>query len=193
MQILDPENVIAGCLETAFNLKTYFEIMDSVNKPDFVATPEFRKMYNGFYRVRQKNQEWYDQYYHLLEEQKEAHRTFNELLHEMFLLNGTVEVSFVSKLMATADPDAPIWDQYVLKNLCYEAKWEQLRLQSSDIRISAASEIYGEIQKWYKDFKSSADGKACIKAFDTALPKYENRLSDVKKIDFMLWSKRNVK
>jgi hypothetical protein len=190
MQILNPRNVMEDCLETAFNLKTYFEIMDSVSKPDFVATPEFRKKFNGFYRVRQKSQEWYDQYYHLLEVQKGTNRTFGELLHEMFLINGTVEVSFVSKLMATADPDAPIWNQYVLKNLCQETKWEQLRLQSSETRISAASEIYIEIQKWYGDFMSSSDGKACIKAFNTALPKYKNRLSDVKKIDFMLWSKR---
>jgi len=37
---------------------------------------------------------------------------------------------------------------------------------------------------------NSKDGKECVKKFDTILPDYAGKVSDVKKIDFMLVSKR---
>lgn len=187
---LNPDTVIAKCLETAFNLKQYIEIMDEAGRDGFTVTPEFRVKFNGFYQVRQKKPQWYDRYYLLLEEQKITRRSFEELLWEMYSVSHTIEVSFVSKMMATADADTPIWDQYVIRNLGYEKRWEKLRSAQAEERISAATEIYEEIKRWYRDFSSSADGKACIKAFDFALPGYKDRLSLVKKIDYMLWSKR---
>ena len=51
---LNPDTVIAKCLETAFNLKQYIEIMDEAGRDGFTVTPEFRVKFNGFYRVRQK-------------------------------------------------------------------------------------------------------------------------------------------
>lgn len=54
--VLNPETVIADSLELAYNLKTYIYITEEVQKHNFKASPEFRKAYNGFYRVRQKKQ-----------------------------------------------------------------------------------------------------------------------------------------
>ena len=67
MDVLNPETVIEDSLETAFNLKAYLRIISEIQRDDFIATPDFRKMFNGFYRVRQKTAAWYDTYYKLLE------------------------------------------------------------------------------------------------------------------------------
>lgn len=52
---LNPDTVIEDSLETAFGLRTYIDILSVIQQDNFVATPEFRKTFNGFYRVRQKS------------------------------------------------------------------------------------------------------------------------------------------
>lgn len=190
MIILDSNEVISDCLETAFSLREYTEIMKCVNQEAFVATSEFRKLFNGFYRVRQKSAIWYDLYYELMEKQRKDNKSFEELLHLLYDAGGCLDVSFVSKLMATVDPELPIWDQYVIKNLGLKSKWETNRSSNVENRILIATEIYAEIRQWYRDFINSTEGIACLVEFDRALPKYRDLLTNVKKIDYLLWSKR---
>lgn len=189
---LNPDTVIADSLETAFNLKVYTAIMNEAGKIDFAATKDFRSKFNGFYRVRQRSKEWYDKYFKLMVEQKTANLSFETLLREMYNVDrkGKIEVSFVSKLVATIDPNKPIWDKFVLKNLEKEREWERAGRASAEIRILKAAEIYTAIEDWYFTFISSENGKACIAKFDDMLPNYRDKLSSVRKIDFLLWSKR---
>lgn len=56
-------------------------------------------------------------------------------------------------------------------------------------RIDEAERIYEDIKSRYKAFIRSKEGKACIAAFDSAMPYYKEKLTEVKKIDFFLWSK----
>jgi len=57
--------------------------------------------------------------------------SFGELLLRLFQKTGQIEASFVSKMPASIDPDQPIWDSMVLKNLNLK-----LRGKSSEIRLS---------------------------------------------------------
>ena len=184
------DEILGDCLETAFDLRIYVKIMNLVAKEDFHATPEFRKIFNGFYKIRQKSQEWYDKYYELMEEQKKEQRTFEEILIQLNNVKPSVEVSFASKLIATINPDMPIWDQYVLRNLGLEDEWKKCSVASKEERIKKAVDIYERIQTFYSDFQSSDEGKECIRVIDEALPKYADRISYAKKIDYILWSKR---
>ena len=188
--VLNPETVIEDSLELAFNLKTYIYITEEVHKNNFVASEEFKKAYNGFYRVRQKKQVWYDCYYSLMEQQGKRNTSFEDLLWEMFNVNHSIEVSFVSKLMATVNPNLPIWDQYVIRNLGYEKLWQQSVTATTQERINIAVKIYEAINQWYECYVHSEEGIACIDAFDHALPRYAKKLTVVKKIDYLLWSKR---
>ncbi|MCH5266157.1 MAG: hypothetical protein J1F02_09675 [Lachnospiraceae bacterium] len=108
----------------------------------------------------------------------------------MFKESGKIEVSFVSKLMATIDPQLPIWDKYVLINLGKIAEWEKFRSADAEERIKEASKIYAYIKCWYKSFIEDDYGKLCIAKFDEALPAYRDKLTDIKKIDYLLWGKR---
>lgn len=188
--IINPENVIENCLVTAFRLNDYLEITDAVHQPNFKATPEFRKKFNGFYIIRQRSKDWYDKYYDLLEQQRKNEKSFEALLEELYSERNSIEVSFISKLIAAVSPNKPIWDQYVIKKLRLYNEWEKARKLEKDERIKIAGEIYNKIQSWYDSFINSDDGKMCIEKFDDALPSYKDALTDTKKIDFMLWSMR---
>ncbi len=190
MSMLNPETVIEDSLVTAFSLRTYIGILDAIQRDNFVTTTEFRKTFNGFYRIRQKSAAWYDKYYRLMEEQKSANKSFKDLLLCLEPVSGTIDVSFVSKMMAAVDPSLPIWDKYILQNLGLIKRWEKMGGKDKMLRIDEADYIYQEIKTWYETFICSKDGKTCIAAFDTAMPNYKDRLTVVKKIDYLLWSKR---
>ena len=148
-------------------------------------------MYNGFYKVRQRSSEWYDKYFLAMEQQSVKNRSFEELLHIMHEEGRQmIEVSFVSKLMATVNPQLPIWDKYVLINLGKVAEWKRLQTADVEKRIEEAAKIYAYIESWYKAFIEDDNGKLCIAKFDEALPMYKDKLTDIKKIDYLLWSKR---
>ena len=187
---LNPKTVIEDSLETAFSLRTYISILDTIQQDHFIATPEFKTMFNGFYRIRQKSADWYDKYYKLMEEQKSASKSFKDLLLCLEPVSRTIDVSFVSKLMSAIDPSLPIWDRYVLQNLGLLKRWEKTTGKDKMLRIDEADRIYQEIKDWYCTFICSEDGEKCIAAFNAAMPNYKDRLTAVKKIDYLLWSKR---
>lgn len=190
MTILNSNTVIEDSLVTAFELRAYLQIMEEVKRADFRASASFRTMFNGFYRVRQKSKEWYDTYYALMEEQRAAERPFDVLLRELYQVKPSLEVSFVSKLIATVDPDQPIWDQYVIRNLGLDEIWKKAANYPFENRLEIAARIYELIGQWYREFLPSDEGRACIAEFDRALPHYKDMLSSTKKVDYLLWSKR---
>ncbi len=187
---ITPDTFIGDSLETAFGLKAYSNIMLFTKNQPFVATQEFRTKFNGYYRLRQRSTEWYDKFYSLFESQFRIERSFEDLLREMHTVSGSLEVSFISKLIATVNPDKPIWDQYVVRNIGLESEWLRSSRLSKEKRIQKAVEIYNKIVKWYSDFLNDETGKACIEQFDQVLPQYKDSISDIKKIDCILWSKR---
>lgn len=52
-----------------------------------------------------------------------------------------------------------------------------------------AVELYSDIEKWYQEFLLTEDAKTCIALFNSTLTQYK-WVSDVKKVDFFLWSIR---
>ncbi len=187
---IDSKQVIGECLETAFGLKKYTKIVDAVGDNNFKATPDFRRLFNGYYRVRQKSTAWYDTYFTLLEHQKKSNRSIKYILTELYKVSGSVEPSFASKLIATANPSMPIWDQYVLNSLGLKKDWDNCRSHTPKDRINKAVDLYSKIKEMYVAFQNDPEGKSCLTALDDALPKYAKKITTTKKIDFILWSKR---
>ena len=125
-----------------------------------------------------------------MEERKSTPRSIEDIMAELLSKKSSIEVSFASKLIATVDPNMPIWDQYVLRNLGLEDRWEKCRYEGYDKRINEASRIYCIIESMYKDFLNSKEGRDCLEKFDDVLPKYKRVITPTKKLDFILWSKR---
>jgi hypothetical protein len=143
---------------------------------------DFQRAFNGFYRVR-RDTGWQRVFYDLLEREKAAPRGFEPVVRELHATLGRFEASFASKLAATVDPSLPVLDAFVLQNL-----GERLPSPGSRGRLDGIVGVYTRIRGAYDTLVLSDEGRAALAAFDRAYP--GTGLSDVKKLDLVLWQIR---
>ena len=181
--MINPEKEIKDFVIRSMKFEKYKKLIDDLLKTDVSMDADYQKNFNGFFRVR-KNQDWQKEYYSLFESVKLGDLTFADIITEIYRRTGTVEASFSSKMLATINPNMPIWDQFVLKNL-------GLKLTGSDSKekLGNAIVLYEEIQKWYENYLKTDNAKECLAFFDETFVDYK-WMTDVKKIDFFLWNMR---
>ena len=173
-------------LARSMGLDKYADIMEAARKNDVSSDASFQHAFNAFYRVR-RNAEWRKCYYKLFERAKKEHYSFADVIGFLYVETGNIEASFSSKMIATIDQDKPIWDQYVLQNLGLELKGKNPRE-----RVENAILIYGRIETWYRDYLATEEAQRNIAEFDRWLPSY-SWIPEIKKIDYLLWSRREEK
>lgn len=184
MNHINPNKIIQQRLATGMGLDKYKIIEEQVQKVDVSVDVDFQRSFNGFYRVR-RNKDWRKAYYNLFEQVKSSEDVgFAYILEELYHKTGNVEASFASKLLATLKPEMPIWDRYVVQNLNLKVP-----PASDPERIRKVERLYDGIVGWYSAFLKTENARQCLAKFDEVLPDYA-WLSDVKKIDFYLWSIR---
>ena len=161
----------------------YDVIMKSFNIVDVSKDEKFQKTFTGFYRIRRSKELFLSKYYKYMESLKGKNVTFSEIIKKVYSFKGSIEPSFSSKMLATLDPNMPVWDQYVLINSgigvpSYYGK-----------TIEKCISIYEQIILYYKRLLKSQDAKDMLNLFNKKLPEYKH-FTDIKKIDLMLWQKR---
>lgn len=170
-------------LAESMGLNKYRYIMEQVNNTNVAKNTDFQRAFNGFYIVR-RNEHWRNCYYEYFESVKKGNPTFEDIITYLYEHTGNIEPSFSSKMLATIFPEKPIWDRYVVQNLNM-----QLTGTTKEEKLRNATILYANMEKWYENFLNSEKGKECIKEFDSILPDYKE-ISNVKKIDSVLWSIR---
>ncbi len=165
-------------------ISKYLEIMRLFPICNVSLDKEFQKKYNHFYRVRQRNQEFYSVYFSYMEAQKGKKTTFEDAFNYLYSKLGRYEASFSSKLVATLNPSLPVWDAHVLKNICLKAPTYATKNRKEKIIYT-----YDKIINWYCNFLVSDEGKLIVNTFDQII--HEPEISDIKKVDFVLWQSRN--
>jgi hypothetical protein len=100
----------------AAGLGKYLWLQEHRDATDLRVDFAYRRYFNHFYRVR-RGHDWQDKFYGLLEAQKSRKVDFAQLLHALHQRTGRYEASFASKLLATINPDMPVIDSVVLRNL----------------------------------------------------------------------------
>ena len=176
----NPQKVMRQQLAASMKLSVYVQIQEQVWSTDVSKDVSFQKKFNGFYRVR-RNITWQEQYYSLFEEAKKAPIPFEDVITYLYSM-GKVEASFGSKMVATINPNMPIWDQYVMTNV-------GITVSNKGSRIQATVDAYDKLCDWYNHFLCTNNAKECLHLFDTLFPEYKS-ISDTKKIDFYLWTMR---
>lgn len=167
-------------------IKQYQELMRMLPTVDVSMDRDFQRRYNGLYRVRSRPLSWYPSYYALMQKLKLGCRNveFAQVLDDIHAATGRYEPSFSSKLVATLDPLKPVWDTYVLSNLGHRPP-----AYGNKNKLALAKDSYRAIEQWYAQFLSSADGLLCIREFDSLVENHSG-ITDVKKVDFILWQMR---
>lgn len=172
------KNVEKGLLKYNFIMKYFHSnstaTMDWTND-DFI---NFKRHYNGFYRVR-RNENFQKEYFQLMFE-KDRSRQFQQVLESIKEKTNRIEASFASKLLHTINAEMPIWDSIILGQIKVKPPY-----YSASNRLQAAIDCYKRIEDWYSSKLPSDEGREMISLFDSKFP--HNEISDVKKIDFMLW------
>ena len=186
MICVDASRLLESQLARSMGLDKYAIIMEAAKKKDISSDVAFQHAFNAFYRVR-RNAEWRKCYYMLFERAKKEHYSFADVIGCLYVETGNIEASFSSKMIATIDPDKPIWDQYVLQNLGLEPKGKNPRE-----RVENAILIYEKVETWYRDYLATEEARKNIEEFDRWLPSY-SWIPDIKKIDYLLWSRREEK
>lgn len=165
-------------------IQKYLALMDQVGKVNVSTDAVFQRAYNGFYRVQRRQPSWYFAYYELMEELKGSNPTFGDALDRFYEATQRYEPSFSSKLVATLSPDRPVWDSHVLRNINQKPP-----AYSSRTKINDAKQCYTRMENWYQTFLTSTEGINWIKQFNDQVPEHD-KLTDVKKVDFILWQMR---
>ena len=164
-------------------VEKHADIMKAFSSINVTTDKAFQRKFNGFYRVR-RNEEWQSHYYTIMEQGKIRELSFEQILRELYIKTGKVEVSFVSKLLHTLNNELPIWDKFALQNLGLKMPACQ-----GEKKIEYAIRIYQEIIVWYKNALSMAEVNQKLLEFDQLFPEYE-WFSKTKKLDFLLWQMR---
>jgi hypothetical protein len=100
-------------------LKKYRFIMSLFNdeSTDASVNMDFQKTFKGFYKVRRSSE--FCKHYFLFMKNNNGNKglSFEDTLEHIYDKVKRIEPSFSSKLIATINPDNPIWDSIVLENL----------------------------------------------------------------------------
>ncbi len=164
-------------------LHKYQNIMAQLHTRNVSEDKEFQRNYNGFFRMQRRTPEFYAAYFLLLEQLKTEPADFSQILKTIHFQTNRVEASFSSKMLSVIDPTCPVWDRYVLQNLGLKAPYA-----SANNRIEKVVAVYDKITDWYRDFMSTEEAAEMIRMFDEKYP--DAHISDVKKIDLILWQMR---
>lgn len=162
----------------------YLDIMRRFPCTDVQADRDFWRRYRAFYRVR-RGDAWADDYFAFMQRQKDITPSFKDTIEHLFQFQGRAEASFASKLVATIDPHLPVWDQWVLKNQGVKPP-----AATSKTKVADAVDAYEKIIKWYVWYLATEEGRRIVAIFNRLVPKHQE-ITDLKKVDFVLWQLRD--
>ena len=184
IEILDLDKVQSSLLILKENrlrdVEKYIMIMDGFHKCNVAQDRAFQRSFKGFYRVR-RNQEFCDVYFAFMEKHKCDNVLFEDILNHIFLHKNRIEPSFSSKMLATINPNMPVWDRFVLSQLSLTAP-----SYNQDNRLQACVKTYNELVGWYSEYVKTQNAKDVIAIFKQVFSQI--KVTDVKKIDLALWS-----
>ena len=165
-------------------IKKYQYLRQQLFVTDVSTNQDFQRMFNGFFRMGRRTQAYYNDYYCYLQQHKKTGISFSDALTYLYQKYGRLEMSFVSKMVALVEPTFPIWDSVVTKG-----QFGIIAPNANVInRLQKGIEKYEQYRYCYGTYMQSDEARKKIVEFDTLFP--ETDITDVKKLDFILWQER---
>lgn len=151
----------------------------------------FQKLFNGYYNIR-RPAEWREKYYALFQEMRAAEKVdFSLIVSRLHKMTRKVEPSFTSKMLATIDDAALVWDRRVISALKhYDPKLPVVPTEFAGGQIERGIAGYQALQEACRDLLAEPISKRCIEQFDCYLSDY-SAISNMKKLDVVLWCAGN--
>jgi hypothetical protein len=183
-------NLTEEAIDTAISrlgpyVETYLWLQAQRDACDVRSEASYRKRFNAYYKVR-RGRDWQDKFFELLERRKGRTSSFAEILDALHRATGRYEASFASKLLATIDPQMPVIDSIVLRNLDV-----RLPAYGSDHRRSRIIELHGRLRASLNGFLATDVGRYLVKRFRAVYPDAD--VAEIKMLDLVLWQTRPKK
>ena len=182
---------ITAAIEKALGFEDYKTIISLVNTVDVSKSTDFQTAFDRYYRVR-RNDDWREKFYKYFESVKcNNDISFDEIIDYIYNNLNTVqgksnpvEASFSSKMLATINPDMPILDSKVLRNMNLK-----IRGDKPCEKLESAKVIYRRICARYHNYICSPNSgcEDMIAVFDSYFPNCRD-FSICKKVDWFLWA-----
>lgn len=165
-------------------VQKYQFLRETLMHTDVSKDRDFQKRFNGFFRMGRRTEQYYADFYSYLEEHKASGVSFADALQYLYERHGRLEISFVSKMVAMVDPNYPIWDSVVAGGH-FHMKAPYANVKD---RLKLAIEKYDEYCRAYAAYMQTESAVENIAVFDRYFP--GSSVSNVKKVDFILWQER---
>jgi len=167
-------------------LDKYQVIMNQYKKSHEISSSyDFQKSYRNFYGMyRAGMSSACDKtYFSLLNKSANSEEIdFKYVLQRLYAESGKKHFSFTTKLLATANPNLPIWDKKVRKYLNFRFN---MNFKDSFKDIESCEQEYKRYCVWFKDFLKKDEATKLIEEFDKKIPNV--KITKMKKIDLMFW------
>ena len=145
---------------------------------------EFQRAFNGFFRMGRRTEAYYADFYEYLQQHKIAGISFAEALTYLYERHGRLEMSFASKMVAIVEPNCPIWDSVVTKGH-FGIVAPNTNVKN---RLEKGIEKYEQYCRCYNSYMQTQKAKEKVLEFEKLFPSID--ITEVKKLDFMLWQER---
>ncbi len=144
----------------------------------------FKKSFGYFYRMsRYAGSEFKAAYFAMMQDIRNgAARSFPEIADALYAIENKHQFSFITKLIHTTDPDFPIYDSLVSKVLQLP---NVATIHGKTAKIMCSHEVIIHVKALYEQMLEIPEFLDLLQEFDR---RFDAQLSDIKKIDFMVWA-----
>jgi len=184
---IDDEEVKIAVKRAEKGVNQYTQIMSLFPNIDVSKDISFQRDFKNFYNFMFLNDDFLNDFFYFFQEHKNSSPDFIDTLKYFYEKHDKFFYSYVSKMLATIDPNLPVWDTPVCFMLKVKNPDSEL---SSKRKIIKAREIYEMLAEWYNYFIPSEEGSKWIKLFDDAYP--NTNITSVKKIYLILLRLINI-
>jgi hypothetical protein len=183
--------IIEASLERLSSVGRYAAIMEMLPHCNVATDMDFQKRYVEFYKLKRYSKEFRARYFSFMEKNKgNTALCFETIAAHLRDINSTVEASFSSKLLHTINPHFPAWDKWI--GQATGISIPPSKNKDKKEQFETAVKRYGLLTAWFKDYIAGEPGKQALCRFDEYFPRYQTRITAVKKVELILWQMRGA-
>jgi len=175
------------------HLKDYLKLLEWVQTTDVAQNKNFQELYKDFWitmygkKPVKLSDAWYISYFQFMEDKKNSPFTFEDVLRHLLPHDNRVEASFSSKLLATVNPNQPIWGTRVFCAIKEFGITQPLSQTDKPKQILETVATYSAIENWYSEYLNTPNATEIIRLVDEMFP-FATEMTAVKKVDWALYS-----
>ena len=191
-EILKNQDKILSSLNPE-SLEVYRFLKSEYSKGDIIKNHVFKFTFRSFYRIDNAkfSNKLKDKYFELLSKKEDNLGIILSELHRIPNLKGLncIHFSFATKLLHTLDNNNPIYDTEVSRVLHITT----IKKGTKEVKIKSCEEKYLKLKEIHESLLKDKEIQKLISRFRKNFNVKPEHISDVKVLDFIVWSLGKLK